>query len=68
MQTVTALQEINPSEKIFCINPQVVSIEEVRKTVVDWLHGQEARLGEDAYILATAALSNGYPCNPWFDI
>ena len=63
VQTLAALQEMEPENKIFCIDPTVIGLEEVTDNVTKWMENIPARLNEDAYILATQALHESYPCS-----
>jgi hypothetical protein len=60
--TVDSMQEQNPGEKLFCIDPQRVAPEEVRDKIVQWLKRNQQRLQEPAYVLASEALNTAYPC------
>ena len=61
--TLAALQEISPdAEKIFCIDPQVVGLEEVTLKVTGWLEAHPERLPEPAFLLSSEALRDNYPC------
>ncbi|HTT08376.1 MAG TPA: Rap1a/Tai family immunity protein [Gammaproteobacteria bacterium] len=62
--TVDGMQEQNPGEKLFCIDPQRVAPEDVRDKIVQWLKRNQPRLHEAAYILASEALNKSYPCQP----
>ena len=63
VQTLATLQEMEPENKIFCIDPTVIGLEEVTDNVTKWMENIPARLNEDAYILATQALHESYPCS-----
>jgi len=63
VQTLAALQEMEPENKIFCIDPTVIGLEEVTDNVTKWMENASERLNEDAYILATQALHESYPCS-----
>ncbi len=63
VQTVTAMQESGQAPQLFCINPQVVSLDEVRNTLVSRLEKIPNRLQEDAYTLISEILYQRYPCN-----
>jgi hypothetical protein len=62
VQTLAALQEMEPGTKLFCIDPNVIGLEEVTDKVTNWMNSVPDRLHEDAYILATQALHESYPC------
>jgi hypothetical protein len=62
VQTLAALQEMEPGNKLFCIDPTVIGLEEVTDKVTNWMNSVPDRLNEDAYILATQALHESYPC------
>ncbi|MGQ0658642.1 MAG: Rap1a/Tai family immunity protein [Chromatiales bacterium] len=61
--TVSRLQESGQEEGLFCIDPEVVSLESVRDQTVHWLQEHERRLEEDAYLLVSEALHQAYPCS-----
>ena len=63
VQVVDTLQQADPEHKIFCIDPQQVSLQEVTETTTDWLKSVPERLNEDAYKLVTEALHKNYPCS-----
>jgi hypothetical protein len=52
----------NSGQKLFCIDPQAVSLEKVTADVTDWLRASRERLDEDAYVLVSEALNKKYPC------
>lgn len=62
VQALAALQEMEPGNKIFCIDPTVIGLEEVTDNVMKWMNNVPQRLTEDAYILATQALHESYSC------
>ncbi len=62
VQTLAALQEMEPGNKLFCIDPNMIGLEEVTDNVTKWMEKVPERLNEDAYILATQALHESYPC------
>jgi len=62
VQALAALQEMEPGNKLFCIDPTVIGLEEVTDKVTNWMNSVPERLNEDAYILATQALHESYPC------
>ncbi len=64
VQALAALQEMEPGNKLFCIDPTVIGLEEVTDKVTNWMNSVPERLNEDAYILATQALHESYPCAP----
>ncbi|MCZ6803147.1 MAG: Rap1a/Tai family immunity protein [Proteobacteria bacterium] len=63
VQTLAALQEMEPGNKLFCIDPTAIGLEEVTDNVTKWMENSAERLHEDAYILATQALHESYPCS-----
>ncbi len=63
VQTLAALQEMEPGNKLFCIDPTAIGLEEVTDNVTKWMENSPERLHEDAYILATQALHESYPCS-----
>ena len=63
VQALAALQEMEPGNKLFCIDPTVIGLEEVTDNVTKWMENSPERLHEDAYILATQALHESYPCS-----
>jgi hypothetical protein len=63
VQTVVMLQQMDPSKKLFCIDPNAVSLEAVTSGVTAWLKAVPNRLDEDAYILVSEALNSSYPCS-----
>lgn len=64
VQTVLGLQQADSGPPLFCIDPQVIRLEEVTDTVVKFLRGNAERFNEDAYLLVTEALNKHYPCDP----
>ncbi len=62
VMTVSRIQEKDPSTRLFCINPQQVSLEEVHQTVMEGLKEDSQRLNEDAYVLVSETLHRKYPC------
>ncbi len=62
VQTVTALQEAGQGPQLFCIDPQVISLEQVRNTIVTRLQKLPERGGEEAYTLVSEILHQSYPC------
>ena len=63
VQVVDSLQQAEPGqEKVFCINPHQVSLQEVTEKTTRWLKSVPDRLNEDAYKLVTEALHDMYPC------
>jgi Ssp1 endopeptidase immunity protein Rap1a len=63
VQALAALQEMEPENKLFCIDPTVIGLEEVTDNVANWMNNVPERLNEDAYILASQALHESYPCS-----
>jgi len=63
VQALAALQEMEPDNKIFCIDPTVIGLDEVTDNVTKWMNSVPERLNEDAYILATQALHESYSCS-----
>lgn len=63
VQVVDSFQQADPGQKIFCINPQQVSLQEVTESTTNWLKSVPNRLQEDAYKLVTEALHKNYPCS-----
>jgi hypothetical protein len=63
VQALAALQEMEPDNKLFCIDPTVIGLEEVTDNVTKWMNNVPDRLNGDAYILATQALHESYPCS-----
>lgn len=64
VQVVDSFQQAEPDQpRVFCINPNLVSLQEVTETVAGWLKGVPNRLDEDAYKLVTEALHTNYPCS-----
>ncbi len=63
VQALAALQEMEPGNNLFCIDPTVIGLEEVTDNVTKWMENASERLNEDAYILATQALHESYPCS-----
>ena len=63
VQVLDSLQQADPSQKIFCINPNVIGLPEVTERLTNWLKGVPHRLDEDAYKLVTEALHSSYPCS-----
>ncbi len=63
VQTVVMLQQMDPGKELFCIDPTVISLEEVTTRVTDWLKAVPARLDEEAYVLVSEALNVSYPCS-----
>lgn len=62
VQALAALQEMEPENKLFCIDPTVIRLEEVTDNVTQWMNSVPDRLNEAAYILASQALHESYPC------
>lgn len=64
VQVVDSFQQSEPDKpKVFCINPNLVSLQEVTETITKWLQDRPKRLNEDAYKLVTEALHENYPCS-----
>ena len=63
VQALAALQEMEPGNKLFCIDPTVIGLEEVTDNVTKWMISIPERLDEAAYILASQALHESYPCS-----
>ena len=62
VQIVDTLQQTEPGPKVFCINPNQISLQEVTETTTNWLKNVPDRLNEEAYKLVTEALHASYPC------
>ena len=63
VQVVDSFQNADPSaQKIFCIDPNQVSLQEVTESTTNWLKSIPNRLAEDAYKLVTESLHKNYPC------
>ncbi len=62
VQIVDRIQQTDPGQKLFCINPQQVGLPEVTEKTTDWLNSVPERLDEDAYKLVSESLHNNYPC------
>lgn len=63
VQMVTMLEQMDPQQgKLFCINPNEISLEEATLKVQAWLEKQPERLQEDAYKLVSESLNANYPC------
>ena len=63
VQVLAALQEMEPGNKLFCIDPTAIGLEEVTDNVTKWMISIPERLDEAAYILASQALHESYPCS-----
>lgn len=63
VQVVDSFQQADPQQRIFCIDPQQVSLQEVTESTTNWLKNVPDRLNEDAYKLVTEALHKNYPCS-----
>jgi hypothetical protein len=63
VQVVDSFQQMDPDQKVFCINPHQVSLQEVTEKTTEWLKNVPDRLNEDAYKLVTEALHDVYPCH-----
>ena len=64
-QTVLKLQQAEQSPPIFCINPQVTSIQEATDNMIVHLRSQSSRLNEDAQNIVLEGLSKNYPCSSY---
>lgn len=62
VQIVDQIQQADPSQKLFCINPQQVGLPEVTEQTTNWLKSVPDRLDEDAYKLVSESLHSNYPC------
>ena len=62
VQIVDAMQQADPTHKVFCINPHKVGLQEVTEKTTNWLKSVPERLDEDAYKLVTESLHLNYPC------
>jgi len=63
IQVVDTFQQADSTQKIFCINPNQVSLQEVTESTVNWLKQRPERMNEDAYKLVTEALHTNYSCD-----
>lgn len=63
IQVVDMLQQSDPTQRIFCIDPRMVTLQEVTEKTVNWLKKTPERLNEDAYKLVTEALHANYSCD-----
>ena len=63
VQVVDSFQRADPSQQVFCIDPNKVSLQEVTEMTTDYLESESHRMEEDAYKLVTEALHKHYPCN-----
>ncbi len=63
VRALAELQEMTPENKLFCIDPNEIGLEEVTDNVMNWMNKFPDRLNEDAYILASQALHESYPCS-----
>lgn len=63
VQVVDSFQQADPKQRIFCIDPQQVSLQEVTESTTNWLKSVPDRLHEDAYKLVTEALHKNYSCS-----
>ena len=48
VQALAALQEMEPGNNLFCIDPTVIGLEEVTDNVTKWMNNVPDRLNEDA--------------------
>lgn len=62
VQTIDMLQQAGSGQKLFCIDPDVIGLEEVTIKVTVWLKARQDMLDEDAYVLVSEALNAEYPC------
>jgi hypothetical protein len=63
VQVVDSLQQAEPDQpKVFCIDPNLISLQDVTESITNWLKKAPQRLNEDAYKLVTEALHSSYPC------
>lgn len=63
VQTLAGLQELAPEgERIFCVDSNEMDLEVVARRVMAWLQAHPARLQEPAFLLASEALGDNYPC------
>lgn len=63
VQTLASLQEMMPeAERLFCIDPNRIGLAEVTRNVTDWLEAHPDRLEQPAFLLASEALHENYPC------
>lgn len=64
VQVVDSIQQADPNQpKVFCIDPNQVSLPEVTESTTNWLKNVPQRLSEDAYKLVTESLHANYPCD-----
>lgn len=64
VQTLSSLQEMAPAdERLFCVDPETHALEEVTGRVSEWLQAHPGRLEEPAFLLASEALRDNYPCS-----
>jgi hypothetical protein len=62
VQTVAVMQQAGEGPALFCIDPNLVSPEDVRGRAVKWMQARPERLNEEAYLLVGEALHQAYPC------
>lgn len=62
VSTMDMLQQAGEMPKLFCIDPAVISLQEVTLKITADLKSMPERLDEDAYILVSQALNKLYPC------
>jgi hypothetical protein len=62
VQTVAVMQQEGEGPALFCIDPNLVSPEDVRGRAVKWMQARPERLNEEAYLLVGEALHQAYPC------
>lgn len=64
VQTLTSLQEMQPeAERLFCIDPNRIGLEEVTLNVTEWLAEHPERHDKPAYLVTAEALGTYYPCS-----
>ncbi len=62
VQTIVGLQQADQSAPIFCIDPQVVRLEDVTENVMTYIRKQSSRATNEAQMLVVEALNKNYPC------
>lgn len=63
VHTLVGLQEMQPeADKIFCIDPNKIGLDEVTLKVTEWLGEHPDRHEEPAYLLTAEALREYYAC------
>lgn len=63
VQTIIGIQQKEQSAPIFCINPQVIRLEEATENVMAYLRKQSSRADNEAQMLVVEALNKNYPCS-----